>query len=109
MEREDLDFTDFLDETAGNINTPLSITVNENLGKVYVLNGKKETDGKILVYFPELDSGHIKYKLIYKLNAPKNATKIRIDDRGFIVVSENNEAKITILKDEYSKREYIED
>ena len=94
-------FYRFLEEEEDDIiQTPLSITVNRNLGKVYVLNGKNEGENReILVYSPKVENKHIKYSLIYKLKALKTATKIRIDDRGFIVISENNPSKIKIIKD----------
>ena len=77
-------FYDFLTD----IKFPISITVCNNTGTVYVL----EVDGNnknIKCYKPSLQGGLLKYvpKSSNDINTGNKAIKIRIDDRGIIAVT----------------------
>lgn len=78
-------FYDFL--TATSINYPISITVCNNTGTVYVLEGDETNNIKF--YKPSLQGGLLKYEPPSNNNIPNDtkAIKIRIDDRGIIAVT----------------------
>ena len=94
------------------INNPFSLTVNKFTGCVYVLEGNTigNNNQKIKVYYPVRDnssnnSSNLKYKFKNEIildintnnNKPVRATKIRIDDRGLLVVTDINNTCIHVI------------
>ena len=97
------------------LNNPFSVTVNKFNGKVYVLEGNVNETQTIKVFNPirennrDKNSSLIKYKHLgetipldnsnFDMEKKIRATKIRIDDRGLIAVTDINNSCIHIISE----------
>lgn len=82
------------------IKNPLSITVSKNTGTVYVLNGDfYDTKQTISIFRPTMVNNQLKYIYIKDIEVTGRATRIRVDDRGFLVITDcADKGKIHIEK-----------
>ena len=83
-------------ETISKIKSPLSITVNENSGIVYVLNGNSIKQN-IVSFKPTLKDKHLIYEYKKDILLDFKGTKIRIDDRGLIAVTDIDNKVVKLL------------
>ena len=108
-------FYRFLGDERNNIENPIGITFSKVNGYVYVLEGNMfnyssnnyDNNQTIKIFVPKKNKDEVQYIYHKKLNLREieneekdlRITKIEIDDRGFILLSDINNNKVHILKE----------